>query len=69
MTLTLTPIYAGILTLIYIALSIRVIAGRRAAKARIGDGGDILLQRRLRVHANFAEYIPLALLLMLGLDG
>ena len=68
MTLILTPIYAGVLTLMFVALSFRVIAGRRAAKARIGDGGDIVLKRRLRVHGNFAEYVPMALLLMLLLE-
>lgn len=68
MSLTITPIYAGVLALMFVMLSFRVIGRRRAAKVRVGDGSDILLQRRLRVHGNFAEYVPLALVLMLLLE-
>ncbi len=59
-----TPLYAGILTLVFVVLSFRVIRGRYAARAALGDGGDRRLLRRQRVHANFAEYVPLALILM-----
>jgi uncharacterized membrane protein YecN with MAPEG domain len=45
-------------------LSLRVIGQRRVARVSLGDGGNAELQRRCRVHANFAEYVPLALLLM-----
>lgn len=60
----ITPIYAGLLALLFVALSFRVIGYRRQAKVALGDGGDALLTRRLRVHGNFAENAPLALLLM-----
>lgn len=59
-----TPIYAALLTLLYITLSFRVIGRRRSAKVSLGDGGDSVLNRRLRAHGNFAEYVPLGLLLM-----
>lgn len=59
-----TPLYAGILTLIFVFLSFRVIRGRYAARAALGDGGDRRLLRHQRAHANFAEYVPLALILM-----
>ena len=62
--MTITPIYAGLATLVFVALSFRVIAQRRASGVTLGDGDDRLLRRRLRVHGNFAEYVPLALLLM-----
>ena len=52
----------------FVVLSFRVIGRRRAAQVRVGDGSDILLQRRLRVHGNFAEYVPIALVLMLLLE-
>ena len=68
MSLTITPIYAGVLALMFVVLSFRVIGRRRAAQVRVGDGSDILLQRRLRVHGNFAEYVPIALVLMLLLE-
>lgn len=63
--MSITPIYAGLLTLMFVALSLRVIGARRGAKVSLGDGGDKALLRRQRVHANFAEYVPLALVLML----
>ena len=70
----ITAVYAGLLALLYIALSFRTILYRREHKVEIGDGGDRQLLRRIRVHANFAEYVPITLLLMglaesLGLPG
>lgn len=60
----ITALYAGLLAPLFILLSIRVIQKRRGARVGLGDGGDGELLRRMRVHANFAEYVPLALLLM-----
>ena len=60
----ITAIYAGLLTPLLILLSIRVIQQRRGAKVGVGDGGDAILLRRMRVQANFAEYVPFALLLL-----
>ena len=60
----ITALYAGLLAPLFIFLSLRVIRRRRGAKVAVGDGGDPLLLRRMRVHANFAEYVPFALLLM-----
>jgi uncharacterized membrane protein YecN with MAPEG domain len=58
-----TPLYAGLLALWFLVLSFRVV-GRRRAGVYLGDGGDTALLRVIRGHANFAEYVPLALLLM-----
>ena len=60
----ITALYAGLLVPIFIILSARVIRARRGAKVSVGDGGDASLMRRMRVHANFAEYVPLALVLI-----
>jgi uncharacterized membrane protein YecN with MAPEG domain len=65
MQLTITPAYAGLFALFFVFLSVRVIQLRRATRVSLGDGGDQELQRRSRVHANFAEYVPLTLILML----
>lgn len=64
MTISITPFYAGLAALLFVALSFRVIGLRRAARIGLGDGGDRGLLRRLRVHGNFAEYAPLAIVLM-----
>jgi uncharacterized protein len=60
----ITALYAGLLAPLFILLSVRVIGARRNAKVGVGDGGNPALLRRMRVHANFAEYVPFALLLM-----
>jgi len=64
MALSITPIYAALFALFFVALSLRVIRFRRSARISLGDGGDEELRRRSRVHANFAEYVPLTLVLM-----
>lgn len=63
-----TPLYAGLLTLLFLLLSARVVRRRGSAKVSLGDGGDTGMLRAIRGHANFAEYVPLALLLMLILE-
>jgi uncharacterized protein len=60
---TIVPVYAAVLAFIYIVLSAQVIQARRSAKVAIGTRGDVRLERKMRVHANFAEYVPFALLL------
>ncbi len=64
MTAIVTPLYAALLGLVFIALSIRTIRLRRRYRVGVGDGNHAELQRAARVHANFAEYVPLALLLI-----
>lgn len=59
-----TAFYAGLLAILFIVLSFRVIAKRNQYKVAIGSDGQALLERAIRVHANFAEYVPFALLLM-----
>lgn len=60
----ITPLYAGILGLLYLALSFWVIAYRWKFAQGIGDGGHKDLKRIIRVHGNFVEYVPLALILI-----
>lgn len=60
----ITALYAGLLAPVLVYLAVRVINQRRAARVAIGHGEDAILLRRMRVHANFAEYVPMALVLM-----
>ena len=59
-----TAFYASLLAFLFVLLSLRVIAQRREAQVEIGVGESRELLRRSRVHANFAEYVPIALLLL-----
>ena len=66
--MVVTPLYAALLVLWFLVLTLRVLQNRRSAKVSLGDGGNTLLQRAIRGHANFAEYVPLALLLLAILE-
>lgn len=63
----ITSLYAGLLALIFLALSARVVAVR--GRVSLGDGGDPEVLRRMRGHANFAEYVPLILVMMALLEN
>jgi uncharacterized protein len=64
----LTLLFAGICALMQCVLTGLVIARRVQSGIHLMDGGDAVLMRRIRAHANFAETVPLALLLMLLLE-
>ncbi|MCO5142579.1 MAG: MAPEG family protein [Oligoflexia bacterium] len=57
-------LYASVLAILYVYLSFRTIFARRKHKVSLGDRGNPELIRAIGVHANFAEYTPLALLLL-----
>ena len=62
-----TSFYAGLLGILALALAMQVIRGRQRNRVSVGDGGNPEMLRLMRVQANFSEYVPLALLLiMLG---
>lgn len=59
-----TPLWASLLTFLYLWLAVQVIRGRYRTRTALGSGGDAGLERAIRAHANFAEYVPLALILI-----
>ncbi len=61
---TITLLFASLHALLLLALVVPIVRHRRRHRIGIGDGGDTLLQRRMRVQANFVEYVPMALLLL-----
>jgi uncharacterized membrane protein YecN with MAPEG domain len=67
--MTVTPIYAGLLALLYLYLTFRVIGVRRGRRVEMSDAGDPLLQRYVRAHGNFAEYAPFGLLVLLLVEA
>ena len=65
MELTITPMYAAMLGIILLVLSIRVVAVVRAkGNVGYGDGGNPDFTPVVRGQANFIEYVPLALILI-----
>ena len=63
-----TSFYAALLTLMFVALSIRTVRLRAKLKIAVGTNDNAQLLRATRVHANFAEYVPLSLLLLFMLE-
>jgi len=59
-----TAFFAGLLALVYLGLSGWVIGARVSENVLFGDGGDNAVLKRIRSHANFIEYVPLALILI-----
>ena len=64
----IVPFYAAVLGLIFIFLSARVIVMRRQTRVRLGAGGHEVLERRIRVQGNFAEYVPITIILLTFLE-
>ena len=66
--LLVTSIIAAVLAIIFIKLSFAVIGLRRKNKVGLGSGGHEDLERAIRTQANFAEYIPLGVILIACLE-
>ncbi len=64
----ITMFYGGLCVLLVVFLATRVALWRLRHKIRFGDGGDKELIKRVRAHANATEYLPLALLLLGGME-
>ena len=64
--LPITGLYAGLLAILFIAHSFNVIRMRLKFRVGIGvgDKNQKPLAKMVRIHGNFAEYIPLALILL-----
>lgn len=56
--------YAALLALAFVYLSLRIIRLRRRLRIGLGHADNPLMLRAIRVHANFAEYVPFALLMI-----
>lgn len=72
--IVITPAYGVLLVLLMAGLTLRVVFLRRKHQIGIGSGENRDLAKAVRAHANAAETIPLALVLLLigelvGLSG
>jgi uncharacterized membrane protein YecN with MAPEG domain len=56
--------YAAFLAVMFVVLTIRVIKARIRGRVSLGDGGDEALIRAQRIHGNFAEFVPFAVVLI-----
>lgn len=63
-----TSIYAGLCGLLMAWLTLQTIKVRRANKIKLGDGGNFELHSAIRAHGNFAEYMPITIILLFLLE-
>ncbi|WP_170003265.1 MAPEG family protein [Pseudopontixanthobacter vadosimaris] len=68
MFLTVTLASAAAAALLNVWLMIRIGAVRRANNIHVGDGGNELLERRMRAQANFIENTPIVLVLIAAIE-
>jgi uncharacterized membrane protein YecN with MAPEG domain len=66
--LLVTSIIASVLTIIFVKLSFAVIGLRRKNKVGLGSGGHEDLERAIRAHGNFVEYVPIGIILIACLE-
>jgi uncharacterized membrane protein YecN with MAPEG domain len=64
----LTPLYAGLLGLLYALLSGRVMWWRMRSGVLTGDGSGEAGLAMIRAHANFMEFVPISLVLILLIE-
>lgn len=64
----ITPSYAAILGILFILLSAKALLRRRTCQVAVGNGDDVQLLRAVRVHGNFAEYVPITLFMIYLLE-
>ncbi len=60
----ISSLYAALLAIIFIVLTLRTIKIRRREKISLGDNGNVELHRAIRAHGNFCETVPIALILL-----
>ncbi|HEY0563636.1 MAG TPA: MAPEG family protein [Methylophilus sp.] len=64
MQLHIVSVYAAALALLFVYLSMLVIKQRRKHRVALGDGNVAPLKRAIAAHTNFAQYVPLCLILL-----
>ncbi len=69
MSAPITAFYASLMAILYVLLSYRVAQRRIRFRVGLGAGENAELERAIRIHGNFSEYVPFALLLMALLEG
>ncbi len=66
--IAITGLYASLLTLLYFVLAVRIIKLRWRDKVPLGTGDSKDVLKAVRVHANFNEYVPLVLVMLLMME-
>ena len=68
-SISITPINTALIAFLFVGLSVRTLRLRHRFKVAVGTGNERELERAMRAHANCAEYVPIALLLVFFLEA
>lgn len=68
LTISVALSYLAVLGLMYLALTVNVILRRKKFRVGIGSGENGLIAKAVRVHGNFAEYVPFISVLLIVLE-
>lgn len=60
----ITPVYASLVGLMLIGLSVNIIKNRSKSSIGLGDANNMEMKRRIRAQANLTEYAPIFLILL-----
>ncbi|TXH95786.1 MAG: glutathione S-transferase [Rheinheimera sp.] len=60
----ITALYAAVLAVMFVGLALAVVRQRFKLRVGLGDGQQPELIKAIRIHGNFAEYVPFLLVLM-----
>lgn len=64
MSFSITIFYVGLLGLVFLGLALQVVRLRRSLQVGLGSGGHESLNLAVRAHANFAEYVPMSVVML-----
>lgn len=64
----ITSFYLGCLSLLYLGLSLNVVRNRWKFRQSLGSGSEAQMEKAIRMHGNFSEYVPLIMLMMALLE-
>ncbi len=69
MTVPIAALYAGLSAMLLLVLKVNVIRLRWRYRVGLGEGDEPALQRAVRMHGNFVENVPVALILLFLVEG
>jgi len=68
LSVPITLITTALLAMLNLGISIYVGMRRGKTKVSLGDGGNEVMMQATRMHGNFAEYVPIPLIMMLAIE-
>lgn len=60
----ITPLFAAVFALMFLILSLDVVLRKKKTNTDSGVGEDPEMEKAIRIHLDFSEYVPFSLLLM-----